>query len=116
MAIQLNVDKETVMRVEIGLTFGPVIRILHNGNAPDHKALSVKKFLAQKSITELEHLLCFPHLAPNYLWLFPKIKSSLKRRRFQDAEDIKESVTDGTLKFSTPGVPKTFPTVVSSLG
>jgi hypothetical protein len=29
--------------------------ILHHDNAPAHKALSVKQFVAQKSITELEH-------------------------------------------------------------
>jgi transposase len=30
-----------------------------------------------------------PDLAPNDFWLFPEIKSALKRRRFQDIEDIK---------------------------
>jgi hypothetical protein len=29
--------------------------ILHHENSPAHKALSVKQFLAQKSITEMEH-------------------------------------------------------------
>jgi fatty acid-binding protein DegV len=29
--------------------------VLHHDNAPAHKALSVKNFLAQKSITEMEH-------------------------------------------------------------
>jgi hypothetical protein len=52
--------------------------ILHNDNAPAHKALSVKMFQAEKSITEMEHPLCSPDLAPNGFWLFPKIKSSLK--------------------------------------
>jgi hypothetical protein len=32
--------------------------ILHLDNAPAHKVLSVKQFLAQKSSTELEHLPC----------------------------------------------------------
>jgi hypothetical protein len=31
-------------------------------------------------------------LAPNDIWLFPKIKSTVKGRRFQDTEDIKENV------------------------
>jgi len=52
--------------------------ILHHDNAPSHKALSVKEFMAQKSITELEHPPYFPDLAPNDFWLFPKIKSALK--------------------------------------
>jgi hypothetical protein len=52
--------------------------ILHHNNAPANKALSVKQFVAQKSIIELEHLFYYPHLAPSDLWLFPKIKSALK--------------------------------------
>jgi hypothetical protein len=56
--------------------------------ASTHKALSVKQFLAQKSITEMEHPSYSPDLVPNDFWLFPKIKSALKGRRFQDIEDI----------------------------
>jgi hypothetical protein len=62
---------------------------LHD-KAPAHKELSVKQFMAQKSITEMEHPLYSPDLALNDLWLFPKIKSVLKGRRFQDSEDIKK--------------------------
>jgi histone-lysine N-methyltransferase SETMAR len=58
--------------------------ILHYNNAPAYKAFSVKQFLAQKSITEVEHLSYSPDLAPNDFWLFPKIKPALKGRRFQD--------------------------------
>jgi hypothetical protein len=39
--------------------------ILHHDNPPAHKALSVKQFLAQKSITEMEHPPYSPDLAPN---------------------------------------------------
>jgi hypothetical protein len=41
--------------------------ILHHENIPTHKALSVKQFLAQISITVMKH----PYLAPNDFWLFP---------------------------------------------
>jgi len=50
--------------------------ILHHNNV--HKVFSVKQFLAQKSIIEMEHLLCSHDLALNEFWLFPKIKSVLK--------------------------------------
>jgi transposase len=54
--------------------------ILHHDNAPTQKSLSVKEFLAQKSITEMEHPPYFPDLSPNTLWrLLSKIKSALKR-------------------------------------
>jgi hypothetical protein len=69
------------------LELWPIGSILHHDNAPAHKALSVKQFLAQKSITEMEHPPCFSDLAPNNFWLFPEIKFSLKWRSFQDIED-----------------------------
>jgi hypothetical protein len=57
----------------------------------------------------MEHPSCSSDLAPNDFWLFPKIKSPLKGRKFQDTED-------GTESYSTSGVPKMFPTVAASLG
>jgi len=53
MYLQINLDKKNYMsrkRPELW----PNDWILQNGNAPTHKALSVKQFLVQKSITELE--------------------------------------------------------------
>jgi hypothetical protein len=44
--------------------------------------------MAQKSITEMEHLLYSPDLVPNDFWLFPKIKSAFKGRTFPDIEDV----------------------------
>jgi hypothetical protein len=71
---------------------------VQHDNAPAHKALSVKQFLAQKSITEMEHPSCSPDLVPNDSWLFPDIKSALKGRRFQDIEDIRKKKDTTTLK------------------
>jgi hypothetical protein len=51
-------------------------------------------FLAQKWIIGIEHPPHSPNLNPNDFWLFPKIKSALKWRKFQDTEHIqKEKVT-----------------------
>jgi hypothetical protein len=44
----------------------------------------------QKIITEKEQPPYSPDLAPNVFFLFPKIKSALKWRRFQDTEDKKK--------------------------
>jgi hypothetical protein len=41
----------------------------------------------------MEHPPYSPDLVPNDLWLFPKIKSVLKKRRFQDTKDIKIMTT-----------------------
>jgi hypothetical protein len=54
------------------LELRPNDQILHPDNAPAHKAFSVKQFLAQKSITEMEHPPCSSDLVPNDFWLFPK--------------------------------------------
>jgi hypothetical protein len=52
--------------------------ILHHDNAPAHKGLSVKQFLAQKSTNEMEHPAYSPDLAPNDFFLLPKINYTLK--------------------------------------
>jgi histone-lysine N-methyltransferase SETMAR len=64
--------------------------ILQYKSAPGHKALYVKQFLAQKSITEMKHPPYSPDLAPNDFWMFPEIKSELTGRRYQDTEDIEK--------------------------
>jgi hypothetical protein len=46
---------------------------------------------------------CFPYLALNDLWLFPRRKPALKRRKFQDVEDIQESCDNGAESYSTAG-------------
>jgi len=89
MALQLNLDKETVTCIEKGLNFGPTI-VFSTNNIPAHKAHSVKQFLAQKSINKMEHPPYSPDLVLNDFWLFPKIKSALMGPRFQDTEDIQK--------------------------
>jgi hypothetical protein len=46
-------------------------------------------------------------LAPNDLWLFPKVNSALKGRRFQDIEVVKKC-DDGAESYAAAGVPKCF--------
>jgi hypothetical protein len=89
--------------------------VFDHDNAPAHKALSVKQFQAPTSITEMELPSYSRDLAPNDFWVFLKIKSLLKGRRFQDIEDIKKKSDNGTESYSTTGFPKLFPTVAASL-
>jgi hypothetical protein len=60
----------------------------------------------------MDHLPCSPDLALNDFWLFPKIKSALKGRRFLDIDKKKY---DGIESYSTTRVPKIFPTLAASL-
>jgi hypothetical protein len=52
--------------------------IPHFDDAPAYKLLSVKQFLAQKLITEMEHSPFSPDLALSAFWLFLKRKYALK--------------------------------------
>jgi hypothetical protein len=75
--------------IEKGLDFGPAVGFSIITVLP-YKVLSVKQFLAQKSITEMEHPPNSPDLVLNDFWLFPKIKSSLKGQDFRILKTPKE--------------------------
>jgi len=55
--------------------------------------LSVKQFMAQKLIIEMEHLPYSPDSAPNDFLMFLKVKSVLKGQRVQEFEVIQKLVT-----------------------
>jgi histone-lysine N-methyltransferase SETMAR len=67
--------------------------VLHHDNAPAHDALRVRKFLAKKSITKMDHPPYSPDLAPCDFWFFSKIKNALGGQRFADIPDIQCNVT-----------------------
>lgn len=67
--------------------------ILHHDNAPAHAALSVREFLAEKSIAVLEHPPYSPDLAPCDFFLFPKLKSVLKGTHHGDVKTIEKATT-----------------------
>jgi histone-lysine N-methyltransferase SETMAR len=62
--------------------------ILHHNNALAQDALTVREFLAKKSIMKLDHPPYLPDLAPCDFWLFPKLKTALKGHRFSDTANI----------------------------
>jgi hypothetical protein len=66
---------------------------LHHDNAPCHAALSVRELLAKHSIPVVPHPHYSPDLAPCYFFLFPRLKSTLKGKRFQDVEEIQLNTT-----------------------
>jgi histone-lysine N-methyltransferase SETMAR len=53
--------------------------------------LQVSQYLTRKGISAMDHPPYSPDLAPAHLWLFPKLKSVLKGKRFSDVKDIKSS-------------------------
>jgi transposase len=60
---------------------------------PCHAALSVRELLAKHSIPVDPHPPYSPDLAPYYFFLFPRLKSTLKGKRFQDVADIQLNTT-----------------------
>jgi hypothetical protein len=57
--------------------------------------MAVQQFLAEKKITHAAPSLYSPDLAPCDFWLFPKLKTGFRGRRFATADDIKENAEAG---------------------
>jgi hypothetical protein len=64
--------------------------LLHHDNAPAHTASSMQRFLAAKNMAVVPHPPNSPDLATCDFFLFPRMKSKLKGRRFQDVTEIQE--------------------------
>jgi hypothetical protein len=76
--------------------------LLHDNTSP-HTAVSIKQILAIQGIPELNPPPppYSPDLSPPVIFLFPKIKSTVNGRRFEDAENIKKynrGIVGGTCK------------------
>jgi transposase len=64
--------------------------MLHHDKAPAHASLFIREVLAmQETIVVPQPPYC-PDLAPADFFLFPKLKCTLKVRRFQTVEEIKK--------------------------
>jgi len=85
-----------IRRVRPGMCESGKWFLLHD-NALSHNATIVKQFLAQWKATVLNHTPYSPDLAPADYFLFPKVKSHLKRRLYDSILDIQTAVTS-TLK------------------
>ena len=53
----------------------------------------MQKFLAKYQITQVTQPSYSPDLVPYDFWLFPKLKSPLKGKRFQTINEIQENTT-----------------------
>ena len=71
------------------------IWMLHHDNAPAHSALLIRNYLAKHLTSIVPHPPYSPDLAPADFFLFPKLKTLLKGRRFQTIETIQENATKG---------------------
>ena len=69
-------------------------------NAPAHRSVLVKDFLAKNNVTTLEYTPYSPDLAAADFYLFPRLKSALKERRFCDSTNIIKNVTEELKRLS----------------
>ena len=60
---------------------------------PTHASHLVQSFLAKHQITQVTQPHHSPHLVSCVFWLFPKLKSPLKGKRFQTVNKIQENKT-----------------------
>jgi len=65
----------------------------HHDNAPAHTSLVMITHFAKNGTTVIPQPPYSPDVAPADIFLFPKLKSTLKGRRFDSIEDIKKNCT-----------------------
>ena len=66
---------------------------LHHDNMPAHASHLMQNVLAKHQITQVTQPHYSPDLVPFGFWLFPKLKSPLKGKRFQTVDAIHENPT-----------------------
>ena len=76
---------ELVYSVTVAFTMTETADQLHHDNAPAHSTALVQVYLAKHHITPVCQPSYSQDLAPCDFWLFPKLKSPLKERRFLNA-------------------------------
>ena len=65
---------------------------LHHNNTPTHASCLVESFLPKHQITQVTQPPYSPDLTPCNFWLFPKLESPLKGKRFQIISEIQENM------------------------
>ena len=65
--------------------------MLHHDNAPAHASLLFPSYLAKYKTSVVLHSPYSPNLTPAEFFLFPKLNTTLKGRRFQTIEEIQEN-------------------------
>jgi hypothetical protein len=69
---------------------------LHHDDAPVHASLLVRSYLVKHQTSVMPHPPYYTDLAPADFYLFPKLKTILKGRRFQSTYKLHENVTNPT--------------------
>jgi hypothetical protein len=81
--------------------------LLHD-NAPTHRSVLVKDFLAKNNVKTLPHTPYSLNLAPADFYLFPQLKSALKGWHFRGATNIIKNVMEELKRLSQNGLHECF--------
>jgi len=84
------------------------VKFLVHDNAPAHRPVLVKDFLAKHNVTILEHPPYSPNLTPTGYYLFPQLKSELKGQCFCGNIDITENAMEELTRLSQNGFQECF--------
>jgi len=82
--------------------------VLHHDNAPAHLLFLVRNFLAKNEMTVVPQSPYSPDLAPGDFFLFPKLKSTLKGRRFNTINEIQKNSTNELFSIPKEAFQKAF--------
>jgi len=77
---------------------------LHHDNAPTHRSVLFKDFLAKKNVTTLDHPQFSPAVGTVDFYLFHRLKPKLKRRWFCDYTNIIQNATEKVITKWLPGM------------
>ena len=69
--------------------------LLHQDNAPAHRANQTRQFLEEQGVQEVGHPPYSPDLAPCDFFVFPHVKSKLRGIRFESPEAAVQAFIDG---------------------
>jgi len=90
--------------------------MLHHDNAPGHASLLIRIYRAKHQTYVMPHPPYSPDLASADIFLFPKLKTTLKVRRFQTVEESQEKCDKRTARHHRKCVPRSIPTMEETLG
>jgi len=82
--------------------------VLHHEHAPAHSSFLVRNCVAKNETTVVPQPPYPPDLAPADFFLFPKLKSTLKRRRFKTFDEIQKNSTKELLAIPKEAFQKAF--------
>ena len=89
---------------ENGHTYGKLVIVISSfitHNVPAHASHFMQSFLSKHLITQVTQPPYSPEFAPCDFWLFPKLKSSSKGKRFQTTDEIQENMTGQRMAITT---------------